>query len=203
MSGGKRPQNGSRGAGNGARTETAMTEKDGSGKIRKCGEQDILRTAAFYDRVVLYLDSHINYPRWIRHVYPSERSVREMTETGAQYLCTRDEAIVGAFALNADPQGAYREGKWKRSLPEGSYLVLHALTVDPDRQREGIGSEILRFAAGRARSEGYRAVRADIVPENLPARRLFEMNGFTHAGDADLRRNIGDVPLFSLYELNW
>ncbi|MBQ6158402.1 MAG: GNAT family N-acetyltransferase [Thermoguttaceae bacterium] len=126
-----------------------------------------------------------------------------MTDTGAQYVCTRDEAIVGAFALNADPQGAYREGKWKRSLPEGSYLVLHALAVDPDRQREGIGSEILRFAAGRARSEGYRAVRADIVPGNFPARRLFEMNGFTHAGDADLRQNIGDVPLFSLYELNW
>lgn len=60
MSGGKRPQNGSRGAGNGARTETAMTEKDGNGKIRKCGEQDILRTAVFYDRVVLCLDSHIN-----------------------------------------------------------------------------------------------------------------------------------------------
>ena len=180
-----------------------MTGKGGNVKIRKCGEQDILRTAAFYDRVILYLDSHVNYPRWIRHVYPSEKSVREMTETGAQHVYVRDETIVGAFALNADPQGAYQEGEWKRSLPEGSYLVLHALAIEPDRQRGGIGSEILRFAASRAKSEGYRAVRADIVPENLPARRLFEMNGFTYAGDADLRRDIGKVPLFSLYERNW
>lgn len=180
-----------------------MTERDGTGEIRKCGEADILRTAAFYDRVILYLDSHTNYPRWIRHIYPSEKSVREMTGTGAQYIRVQGGEIAGAFALNTDPQGAYQTGAWKRNLPEGSYLVLHALAIDPARQRRGIGSEILRFAAERAKSEGYRALRADIVPENVPARRLFEKNGFTHAGDADLRRNIGSVPVFSLYELNW
>ena len=181
----------------------AGTEKNGNGKIRKCGEPDIPGTAAFYDRVILYLDGHINYPRWIRHVYPSEASVRRMTETGSQYLYTEGEEIVGAFALNTDPQGCYSSGKWKRSLPEGSYLVLHAMAIDPDRHRRGIGSEILRFSVDRAKSEGYRAVRADIVPENIPARRLFEKNGFTFAGDADLCRNIGNIPLFSLYERNW
>ena len=181
----------------------ASAEQDGNGKIRKCGEPDIPGTAAFYDRVILYLDSHVNYPRWIRHVYPSESTVRRMTAAGAQYLYTEDGEIAGAFALNTDPQGCYRNGKWKRDLPEGSYLVLHALAIDPDRQRRGIGSAILRFAVGMAKSEGYRALRADIVPENIPARRLFEKNGFTCAGDADLRRDIGNIPLFSLYERNW
>ena len=178
-------------------------DPDGTGTIRKCREPDIPGAAAFYDGVIRYLDSRINYPRWIRGVYPSEETVRQMTAAGDQYLYTIDGAIAGAFVLNTDPQGDYSAGNWKRELPEGSWLVLHALAIDPARHRRGIGSAIIRFAVDLAKSEGFRALRADIVPENIPARKLFEKNGFTWAGDADLRRNIGNVPLFSLYERNW
>ena len=180
-----------------------MTGNENGWTIRKCGEGEILRVAAFYDRVVRHLETRVNYPRWIPHVYPAETSVRAMTESGAQYVCADGETIAAAFALNADPQGAYEAGAWRRDLPEGSYLVLHALAIDPDRQREGIGSKIIRFAADRAKSEGYRALRADVVPDNFPARRLLEKNGFACAGDADLKRNVAGIPLFSLYELNW
>ena len=116
-------------------------------QIRKCRKADIAAAGAFYDRVVLWLDGHINYPKWIYRVYPSERFVREMTETGAQYICLEGPAIVGAFVLNTDPQGAYEKGNWSRDLPEGSYLVLHALAVDPDLQGRGIGAEISRVFA--------------------------------------------------------
>ena len=84
--------------------------------IRKCLEQDIAETGAFYDRVVRWLDQHINYPKWIYKVYPSTGYVRETTEAGEQYICTEDDRIIGAFALNADPQGAYDRGAWKQDL---------------------------------------------------------------------------------------
>ena len=48
-----------------------------------------------------------------------------------------------------------------------------------------------------------KCLASDIVPTNAPARRLFEKNGFTYAGDADLELHIEDIPMFSLYELNW
>ncbi len=38
---------------------------------------------------------------------------------------------------------------------------------------------------------------------NYPARQLYEKKGFTFAGDADLDRGIEEIPIFSLYELNW
>ena len=171
-------------------------------EIRKCMETDMDRTGEFYDRVIEWLNSHINYPRWVYKVYPSAESVREMAETGSQYICEAEGKIVGAFALNAEPQGNYGRGRWKRELPEGSYLVLHAMAVDPAFHRQGLGSEIIRFCVCRAKEEGYRALRADIVPDNLPSRHLFEANGFTWAGDADLGLDIGDIPVFSLYELN-
>ena len=40
------------------------------------------------------------------------------------------------------------------------------------------------------------------MPDNEPARKLFEKNGFTYAGDADLELDPGDIPVFSLYEYN-
>ncbi|MCR5322467.1 MAG: hypothetical protein K6E85_04275 [Lachnospiraceae bacterium] len=43
-------------------------------KIRKALETDIVSTGAFYDRVVSWLDDHVNYPKWTYGVYPSEQS---------------------------------------------------------------------------------------------------------------------------------
>ena len=62
--------------------------------------------------------------------------------------------------------------------------------------------KIIRFCIDQDGSQGYRAIRVDIVPDNYPARTLFEKNGFTWAGDADLKLNIGNIPVLSLYELN-
>ncbi len=164
---------------------------------------DITAAGEFYDGIVKWLDDHINYPRWIYRVYPSEESVRAMTKNGSQYICLSDEKIIGAFALNTRPQGCYWKGHWKQELPEGSYMVLHALAIAPDFQGHGVGSEIIRFCINEAKSQGYGAIRVDIVPDNYPAKALFEKNGFTWAGDADLELGIGNIPEFSLYELNW
>ena len=171
-------------------------------QIRKCTEKDIDKAVSFYDWVVLWLDRHINYPKWIYKVYPSEETVRESTAAGELYLCEEDGKIVGGFIINTDPGGNYKAGNWSKDLPEGSYMVLHSLAVDPENYRKGIGSEVIRFCEMKAEEEGFQAIRADIVPDNLPSRKMFEKNGFAWVGDADLERGLADIPLFSLYEKN-
>ncbi len=170
--------------------------------IRKCLEPDIVRTGRFYDGVVLWLDAHVNYPRWVYRIYPSEHNARSMTEAGSQYICERGDTILAAFALNAEPQGSFQKARWSQKLADGSYMVIHALAIDPQLHRQGIGTEIIRFCVNKAKTEGFKAIRVDVVPTNAPARRLFEKNGFTYAGDADLEMGIDDIPFFSLYELN-
>lgn len=81
--------------------------------------------------------------------------------------------------------------------------VIHALAIDPQKQKRGIGTETLQFCVARAKAENYKSIRADIVPTNDPARRLFEKNGFVYVGDTDLELSIGGIPEFSLYELNF
>ena len=46
-------------------------------------------------------------------------------------------------------------------------------------------------------------LRVDIVPTNHPAKKLYEKNGFTYAGDVDMGRGIEGIPEFSLFEFNW
>ena len=172
-------------------------------EIKKCLEKDIADAGVFYDKIVKQLDEHVNYPRWIYKVYPSDGSVRTKTQEGTQYLCFEDEKIVGAFVLDDKPQGNYGNGQWAKELPEGAYMILHALAIDPGIQRRGAGSAVVRFCIDTAKARGYQGIRLDVVPDNFPARTLFERNGFTCAGDADLQLDIGDIPFFSLYELNF
>ncbi len=171
--------------------------------IMQCQNEDIVRIGQFYDDVVLWLNDHINDPRWNYGVYPGAQSVRMMTEDGAQYYCTDGEKVLAAFGLNNKPQGNYQKVRWSQQLSDGSYMVLHALAVDPMIQTRRVASKIIRFCIDKAKSDGYKAIRVDIVPSNVPARKLFEKNGFSYVGDVDLELNIRDIPAFSLYELNF
>lgn len=51
-------------------------------------------------------------------------------------------------------------------------------------------------------SHDLEAIRLDVVPDNIPAKKLYEKCGFQYVGDVDLERDIPEIPLFSMYELN-
>lgn len=171
--------------------------------IRTCNEEDIAAVGRFYDNVVKYLDDNINYPKWRYKEYPSEKSVREMTKAGYQFMCIEDDRIVGAFVLNDDPQGMYEKTAWSRELQRGEYMVCHTLAVDSTLQGQGIGRQIARYCVDYAKKHGFKAIRLDVVPENIPAKKLYEKCGFDYRGDVDLERGIAGIPVFSMYELNF
>ena len=172
-------------------------------EIRVCRVEDIAAVGRFYDHVVKNLCENINYPKWSYQEYPSESSVREMTEKGCQFVCLEQDVIVGAFVLNDDPQGKYENAEWTGQVPRGEYMVCHTLAADPSLKGKGIGKQMVGYCIEYARNHGYKAIRLDVVPDNIPAKRLYEKCGFRYIGDADLERNIDEIPLFSLYEMNF
>lgn len=170
-------------------------------QIRKCGMEDLEPVTALYDKATLYLAAHVNYPRWTPGVYPGRESVRQAIGQGVQYLAADEDGCVrGVFILNEDPQGDYSAGEWTQELARGEYLVIHTLAADPEYYGHGVGKEMVRWCLELAESRGYPAVRLDVVPENFPARRLYEKMGFRFAGEKDLKRDIAEIPVFALYE---
>lgn len=170
-------------------------------QIRLCTKNDIPSTAAFYDETVKYLTEHINYPKWRYKDYPSQASVDEAVREESQFICFKDGEIVGAFIFNTDPNGAYENTPWEVEAENGEFAVCHTLAVKPSCQGCGIGKAMVMYCLDYARKHGYKAVRLDVVPDNIPARKLYEKCGFIYRGDIDLERNIPDIPLFSMYEL--
>ena len=171
-------------------------------KVIKCTYDHLDELAAFFDKVTSYLCSNINYPKWVPNEYPGIESCRQAIENQYQYVCIKDNKIVGAVILNDNPQGDYDAGDWQVNLKQGEYLVIHTLATDPDLYNQGISKFICEFCIQQAKKSGYKAVRLDVVPGNDPAVRLYEKLGFTFAGEKDLKR-FAHIPTFLLYELNF
>ncbi len=56
------------------------------------------------------------------------------------------------------------------------------IAVDPQRQRQGIGGDLLRGVLERAAQGGGCRVLLEVGASNLPARRLYEALGFVEIG---------------------
>ncbi len=171
--------------------------------IVKCDMSHLEMLVEFYDKVTANLEATVNYPKWTRGIYPGRESIQRAIENDIQYICIAGGKAAGAFILNQDPQGDYNAGEWKQQLQDGEYMVIHTLAVSPDCARQGIGRFMIGFALEQAKTKGYKAIRLDVVPDNFPARKLYEKAGFTFAGEKDLHRGIPEIPLFALYELNF
>ena len=164
-----------------------------------CAEKNLQELIDFYNKVVKYLDKTINYPLWIYNIYPSVYTIKPSIEKRHQYAYIEEGKIINAFVLNDDPGGKYENAKI--DFERGQYLVIHTLATDYEFYGKGIASKVIQFCIEKAKSGGYKAIYADIVPTNTPSRKLFEKNGFTCLGDFDLERPYTNIPLFSLYEL--
>lgn len=56
----------------------------------------------------------------------------------------------------------------------------------PRLQGKGLARALLKGALDVARKDGRRCVRLDILPDNLPAQKLYESEGFVRVADAAL-----------------
>ncbi len=167
----------------------------------KATEEQTEQIVRFYLDIVSRLKATVNYPKW-HDGHPCAADVENAVKNGTQYICTDDGALIGAVILSEDPEGYYEAGNWTPELSRGEYLIIHALAVHSEKARKGIGSFLVKECIRTARNGSYRSIRLDTVPDNHPANRLYLKNGFRYIGTVDLRRDIPDIPEFSLFELD-
>lgn len=72
---------------------------------------------------------------------------------------------------------------WADPLGKAGYV--RRLAVRRSHAGQGLGSQLLDWAADQVGAAGKRLLRLDCVAENAGLRRYYEGVGFTHLGDVD------------------
>ena len=98
------------------------------------------------------------------------------------YLYREGGGIVGAMAVTTCQGEDYHAIEWARQVGDNEVAVIHILAVSPDKQGEGIGSEMIREAIHLAQANGMKAIRLDALASNTPAHRIYERLGFEQRG---------------------
>ena len=165
-------------------------------------QQDFNDIIAFYDDVSARTPDMALYARWSKGKHPTEEGIQIYIEEGSMYLYRENGGIVGAMAVTMYQGEDYHAIEWARQVGNDEAAVIHILAVSPDRQGEGIGSEMIREAIHLAQANGMKAVRLDALASNTPAHRIYERLGFVQRGQQHLyAENTGwtDFYFFELY----
>ena len=174
-------------------------------RLIRATQHDFDDIIAFYDDVTARTADMALYARWSKGKHPTEEGIQIYIEEGSMYLYRENGGIVGAMAVTMYQGEDYHAIEWARQVGGDEVAVIHILAVSPDRQGEGIGSEMIREAIHLAQANGMKAVRLDALASNTPAHRIYERLGFVQRGQQHLyAENTGwtDFYFFELRQPN-
>ena len=80
-------------------------------KIATASDIDVIEH--LYDDLNDYLETHENYPRWKKGVYPIREDAEEALTKGNLYVAIIDGNVAGTVVYSDEQEKAYREVKWQ------------------------------------------------------------------------------------------
>ena len=163
--------------------------------------QDLDELECLYNDLIDYLDGHVNYPGWKKDIYPAREDAEAGIKEGNLFVARTPEGkIAGTVILRHTPEEAYSKIDWNIDSDYSKILVVYTLAVHPDYLHKHVGSYIMEFILSYAQQTNMKAVRLDVVKDNIPAIRLYESCGFQHMGTIDLGYGEYGLDLFELYQ---
>ncbi|MDO5418003.1 MAG: GNAT family N-acetyltransferase [Lachnospiraceae bacterium] len=170
-------------------------------QIEKASVQDLDGVEKLYNESVHYLETHINYPGWKCGIYPAREDAETAISEDSLYVVKENVQIIGSFILRHKPEDGYKKADWGIELGYDQIYVIDTFVIHPSVQRNGIGQTVMKYIIERSRREQMRAIRLDVVADNLPAIRLYEKAGFQYITTVDLGYGMFGLHEFALYQL--
>jgi ribosomal protein S18 acetylase RimI-like enzyme len=162
--------------------------------------KDIDELEQLYNDLNDYLAEGINYPGWIKGIYPVRQNAIDGINNGNLYVAKYNGKIVGSVILSHKPEPAYYEATWEFESDYSDVFVIYTFVVHPDFLKCGIGKALMDFCAEYAIKSHARSIRLDVYEGNVPAIRLYEKCGFKYIDKVDLGLGEYGLNWFKLYE---
>ncbi len=162
---------------------------------------DIDELERLYDELNDYLATTVNYPGWIKGIYPIREDAVVGVNDNSLFVARCDGQIAGSVILNHQPEKAYENVKWKIDVDYSHILVVRTFVVHPSFLQKGVGRTLMEYSLDVARSMGMESIRLDVYEKNLPAISLYEKCGFEYIDTVDLGLGHYGLNWFKLYEI--
>jgi len=161
---------------------------------------DIDELEQLYNDLNVHLAENINYPGWIKGVYPIRENAIEGIAKHHLYVAKYHGEIVGSIILSHEPEQAYQDAPWESDSDYSKIFVIHTFAVHPHYLQHGIGRQLMEFSIKRGKELNYTSIRLDVYEKNSPAMKLYEEYGFGYIDTVDLGLGNHGLNWFKLYE---
>lgn len=162
--------------------------------------KDIDELEQLYNHLNDHLAKGVNYPGWIKGIYPVRQNAIDGVENGNLYLAKHNEKIVGSLILSQKPEPAYYKAKWEFDSDYSDVFVIYTFVVHPDFLKCGVGKALMDFSIEHGIKSQAKSIRLDVYEKNIPAIRLYEKCGFKYIDTVDLGLGNYGLDWFNLYE---
>lgn len=163
-------------------------------------EKDIDELEKLYNDLNDYLAAGINYPGWLKGVYPVRENAVKGVDEGYLYVARSNHEIVGSIILSHEPEDSYSQANWEIEADYSDIVVIHTFVVNPKYMKCGIGKKLMEFATRHSKEIKAKAIRLDVYEKNVPAIKLYEKYGYRYIDTVDLGYGEHGLDWFKLYE---
>jgi len=169
--------------------------------IEKGNYSDLDKLEQLYNDLNDYFVTRINYPGWIKGIYPVRETAKKGIDEGTLFVLKMNNVIAGSVILNHEPENAYDQVIWDIDISYEEIIVIHTFVIHPRFMNRGIGSMLMDFIKEYSIKLQMKAIRLDVSEKNIPAILLYEKHGYKYIGTVDLGLEYEHLKWFKLYEL--
>lgn len=168
--------------------------------IRHAKEQEFDLVRQFYHSLIDAMKNAQYKPGWEKGIYPSDTDLRKTLGLEELFIGLEGEQIISAMIMNHDANEGYIKVSWPTEAKPKEVTVIHALGVHPDFSGRGYAKELVAMALLTAKEQGQKAVRLDVLAENIPAERLYSGMGFRYVDTLQMYYKDTGWTQFKLFE---
>lgn len=174
-------------------------------QFQKARKENFADIQAFYWNVIDDIHkNNVNHENlgWEKGVYPSDEFIQDSLAKGELYTLTDEESLYACVIVNSEHNDGYDGCAWSIDLDFNDVITPHALAVNPEFQRQGIGRIVVEKIIDTARAEHKKAIRLDVLGACESAEKLYRNCGFQFVEAKNMYYEDTGWTEYKLFELN-
>ena len=167
--------------------------------FRKAEKEDFDKVRSLYWTLIDREQDDPSFPHWKKGIHPSDEMIRNSIGKEELYVLADGDEIAACVIANDEKVDGYADAPWQ--IDSDEVIVLHVLAVHPDYRGQGLARTLVENVIELERKAGKKALRLDVIENNMTAEKLYQKLGFQYIQTKTLYYDVVGIMTFKLYEM--